>query len=140
MSLAFIDSDLLSRGALKDMFEVTFTYRSVISISWGHEYAQFCGNKHMTSTWQVKLPQICTYKKCILYLTIVCEDKMNCELMLTYDTYCFKLYLLYLIIIVLMATWKINLLLLTVLSFWNKVITYLLIYIEHICRGIISEH
>ena len=41
--------------------------------------------------------------------------------------YCLKLYLLYLIIIVLRATGKINLLLLTVLPFWNKVIrpTYL---------------
>jgi hypothetical protein len=40
--------------------------------------------------------------------------------------YCLKLYLLYLIIIVLRATWKISLLLLTVLPSWNKVITYLL--------------
>jgi hypothetical protein len=38
--------------------------------------------------------------------------------------YCLKLYLLCLIIIVLRATGKINLLLLTVLPSWNKVITY----------------
>jgi hypothetical protein len=40
--------------------------------------------------------------------------------------YCLKLYVLYLIIIVLRATGKISLLLLTVLPSWNKVITYLL--------------
>ena len=43
--------------------------------------------------------------------------------------YCLKLYLLYLSIIVLMATGKISLLLLTVLTSWNKVITYLLTYL-----------
>ena len=42
---------------------------------------------------------------------------------------CLKLYLLYLIIIVLRATGKISLLLLTVLPSWNKVITYLLTYL-----------
>ena len=43
--------------------------------------------------------------------------------------YCLKLYLLYLINIVLKTTWNISLLLLTVLPSWNKAITYLLTYL-----------
>jgi hypothetical protein len=50
----------------------------------------------------------------------------NSDISLWICMYCLKLYLLYLIIIVLRATEKISLLLLTVLPSWNKVITYLL--------------
>jgi hypothetical protein len=50
----------------------------------------------------------------------------DCDILLWICMYCLKLYLLYLIIIVLRATGKISLLLLTVLPSWNKVITYLL--------------
>jgi hypothetical protein len=50
----------------------------------------------------------------------------DCDISLWICMYCLKLYLLYLIIIVLRATGKISLLLLTVLPSWNKVITYLL--------------
>jgi hypothetical protein len=53
----------------------------------------------------------------------------DCDISLWICMYCLKLYLLYLIIIVLRATGKISLLLLTVLPSWNKVITYLLTYL-----------
>jgi hypothetical protein len=53
----------------------------------------------------------------------------DCDISSWMCMYCLKLYLLYLIIIVLRATGKISLLLLTVLPSWNKVITYLLTYL-----------
>ena len=55
----------------------------------------FCGNKHMTSALQVKLPQISTYKKCILYLTIAScmwiRDELWALLMIP-PHICFKYY------------------------------------------------
>ena len=60
----------------------------------------------------------------------------DCDISLWICMYCLKLYLLYLIIIVLRATGKISLLLVTVLPSWNKSITYLLTYLLTILKTI----
>ena len=61
-----------------------------------------------------------------LYQGFILDYTQDCDISLWICMYCLKLYLLYLIIIVLRATGKISLLLLIVLPSWNKVITYLL--------------
>ena len=53
----------------------------------------------------------------------------DCDISLWICMYCLKLNLLYLINIVLRVTWKISLLLLTVIHSWNKVITYFNTYL-----------